>query len=149
MANARMNYVYIFCRDVDQMRAFYSEALGLAESNYRNEEEWGWVCYKMNGFEFMIFRDDSGMKPNEEFSWLPGGSGGEALFPCWTVTAAGEDEFRKGLAVIREKGYRTRDEKPGWFQDSYWAIAVLDPMGNTIEFAWQPDVVPESKEWND
>ena len=74
-SNINIKYLFVMCNDVDEMRHFYTDLLRMNESKYRNEEDWGWLCYKLEGFELMFFRAHEKMGVIEEWVWQPGWGG--------------------------------------------------------------------------
>jgi catechol 2,3-dioxygenase-like lactoylglutathione lyase family enzyme len=140
-----IRFLFTFCTDVDAIRHFYTDLLGMTQSAYRNDEQWGWVCYQSVGFELMFFRDPDA-KAHAGFAAQPGWEGGEALVTSWAVEVP-EEEFAAVWRRLMEDGAKLFKPVPEWRQDSYWGISVLDPMGNTLEVYTMPKERPTKTVW--
>jgi hypothetical protein len=142
-----IRFLFTFCTDVDVMRHFYTELMGMTECSYCNEEQWGWVCYRSEGFELMFLRAPD-VKPLPGFAAQPGWEGGEALITSWSVEVT-EEDFAETWRRLVEDGVKLFKPVPEWRQDSYWGISVLDPMGNTLEVYAIPRERPAKLEWEE
>jgi len=141
-----ITFLYVLCNDVDEMRHFYTDLVGMEETNYWNDEDWQWLCYDSNGMEFMFFGFFEEVPVQEEWAWQPGW-GGDVPLASWSILLP-EDQFDDVvLAIHNDMGIKVLEEWPEWRQDSYWGYTVMDPMGNTVELYTVPSEAPEETEW--
>jgi len=141
-----IKYVYLYVNDIEVMRHFYTDLVGLEQGAYRNDEQWGWLTYDCGGFEFMCFRAAAPLPVPDEFAAQPGWSGGTRDTVSWSISQP-EDGFAACVQRMREAGVSCKFEKPQWAQDSYWSFPVLDPMGDTVELYCMVKERPASTEW--
>jgi catechol 2,3-dioxygenase-like lactoylglutathione lyase family enzyme len=132
--------------DIDAMRHFYTDLVGLAEGSYRNDAQYGWLTYDCGGFEFMCFRTSQPLPVPEQFSAQPGWEGGQRLAISWSVSIP-EAQFAEVVQRLKSDGVKCFAEQPLWAQDSYWSFPVLDPTGNTVELYCEVKERPASTEW--
>jgi catechol 2,3-dioxygenase-like lactoylglutathione lyase family enzyme len=124
------------------MRHFYSDLLGMKEVSYMNDEGFGWINYKCEGFEFMFFRAMNPMPVIEEWTWQPGYDGAEHNAISWAINIP-EADFAATVERLKADGVKQFKDKPEWRQDSYWGFSVMDPMGNTVEVYTMPKEKPK------
>jgi len=139
-------FIYVICNDIDEMRKFCKDGLGMEEVSYMNTDTFGWLCYQCRGFQLMFFRAEKALPVHDKFTMQPGWEGGEIETISWSVGIP-EVNFAETVKRLKEMGYRTFSDEPHWYQDSYWGFPVLDPMGNTIEVFTQPAEKPSKPEW--
>ena len=84
------------CNDVAEMKKFYTGLLGMQEVAFMDEEEFGWLCYQCEGFQFMFFKTHGKVPVLSDFTWQPGWGGGRpaaagapAALPVWLVDSGG------------------------------------------------------------
>ena len=144
-----IRYLFAMAVDIDAMRHFYSELVGMKEVSYMNDENFGWLCYQSDGFQLMFFRANSeNTKPTDDWTWQPGYGGGPYEGISWAIEYP-EEEFKSTFRKMVDADVRALWETPQWFQESYWSFPVMDPMGNTIELFWTPSEKPPSPEWGE
>ncbi len=141
-----IKFVYISCNDLDAMRGFYTDLLGMDEWSYRNDDEYAWLVYNCDGFQFMIFPSDYELPVPDDWGMQPGWEGGTLEVPSWSIEVP-EDTYAATVAGLAEAGVPTFAAAPQWCQDSYWSFPVRDPMGSTVEVYTVPSERPESTEW--
>ncbi len=141
-----IKFLFALCNDISEMRTFYTDFLGMNETSYKNDEEWGWLVYKCEGFEFMIFRGHGEIPVLGDFTWQPGGGGGPIEGPSWAISIP-EVLFAETVERLQTAGVKSLTENPEWRQDSYWGFSVMDPMGHTVEVFSTPSEHPKSTEW--
>ena len=142
----RLGFIYSHCNDVEAMREFYSELLGLKEKGYYSDENWGYLCYATGGLELMFFRTEDRIQVQEQWAVQPGWDGGTFEGTSWSVLVP-EEEFAGVVRRLLDSGVKAYAPKPMWLQDCYWGFPVMDPMGNTVEVYSTPRERPESSEW--
>ncbi len=143
MAEPGVRFLYVPAIDLDAMRDFYSDVLGLNEIWFKPGQG---VAYDCDGFQFAIFFDPGDNTVLGEWATQPGWKGDTVGSISWSV-------------VLSESGYRTAVDRltaspdvptmlrePQWV--GYWSFPVRDPMGNTVELSW-PDTAPSSPRWSD
>lgn len=143
-----IRFLFAMCNDIDAMRKFYSELLGMQEVSYMNEEQFGWLCYQCEGFQFMFFRTHGKIPVIEEWTWQPGYNGGSYDAVSWAIEIP-EEGFADCHKRLKDANLKAFSDKPEWRQDSYWGYTVMDPMGNSVEVYTSPKTKPESGEWVD
>jgi len=141
-----VRFLYFYCNDVDEVREFYTNTLGMIEQSYMNDEEWGWLMYQSDGLQIVIMRAPQEVPVHEEWAPQPGWGGGELPIPSWSIHVP-EAKFAGIVKQLNDGGYKVHDTKPMWAQDSYWSFPVKDPMGNTVEVYTSPAERPESTDW--
>ena len=135
-----IKFFYIFANDVETMRNFYSDILGLEEVSYMNDSGFGWINYNMGDFEFMVFRTDKPIPVISEWQAQPGYEGGTGYLPSWSIVIDNSC-FEAVVKKCKDAGLKIFQEKPEWRQDCYWGFTVADPMGNTVEiFTYQSKI---------
>jgi catechol 2,3-dioxygenase-like lactoylglutathione lyase family enzyme len=145
-ATAQVKFIYNMCNDLEAMRTFYTDLVGLEQGSFRNDEEWGWLVYKSEGFEMMFFRAEKEISVRQEWACQPGYEGGTLEVTSWSIRIP-EDAFPEVVSRVKSAGVRCLAEKPEWRQDCYWGFTAMDPMGNTVELYTEPKERPASTEW--
>lgn len=133
-----IRFIFNFCNDIEEMRRFYSEIVGLQEVSYQNDDDWGWLVYQNEGFQFMWFRSDENLPVIDGWAAQPGYPGGEFAITSWSIEVPQED-FEEIVEKLKSAGVKLLSMKPEWRQDSYWGFTVMDPMGNTVEIFYEDD----------
>lgn len=145
---ANINFIYLSCNDLDAMRHFYSDLLGLKEVSYREGSE-GWLVYQCTGFQFMVFPSGHELPVIEGWGMQPGWEGGTVEGISWSVDV-GAKRFAGIVRGLLDDGVDCFGDRPLWCQDSYWSFPVHDPMGNTVEVHYYDPELPRpaSTEWS-
>jgi hypothetical protein len=80
-----IRFLFNFCNDVEAVRRFYTDLLGMKQGSFKNEKEWGWVVYRSQGLELMFLRADEKDKLPipEGFAAQPGWAGGTRVVTSW------------------------------------------------------------------
>ena len=122
--NARIEHIAIWTRDIEVMRAFYSEALGGASGRLYENRVTGFKSY------FMSFGEGPRLElmhqPGRAPSSTPAGGGHIALA---LGSRAAVDE---AIATLRQRGVLVESD-PRVTGDGYYEAVVLDPERNRIE----------------
>lgn len=139
-----IRFLYNYCNDLAEIRQFYTDLLGMKETAYN--EEWNYLCYKVEGMDFMFFGSDEEIPVRDKFADQPGWPGGELAIVSWTMDIP-EGEYADTIGRLKAAGVTAARENPHWEQDSYWCFPVLDPMGNTVEVTTVPKQKPTVTEW--
>lgn len=142
-----VRFLFNVCNDIDAIRHFYTDILGMQEKAYMNEENFGWLNYQSDGFEFMFFRADKEIPVITEWASQPGWEGGTLETTSWGMMMP-FDQFKAAYEKMKEEDVPTYKSEPEWRHESYWGISVMDPMGNTIEIGSFPKKKPVSPEWS-
>ena len=145
---AKLGFIYNHCNDIEAMRKFYSELIGLKEAGYHDDENWGYLCYKTGGLELMFFRTEEKIRIQEQWAVQPGWEGGTFEGTSWSILIP-EEKFTEVVKRLKSAGTKAFGDKPMWLQDCYWGFPVMDPMGNTVEVYMTPKEKPESTDWED
>lgn len=144
----KLGFIYNHCNDVEAMRKFYTDLIGLKESGFHNDEQWGWLCYKTGGLELMFFRTEDEIPVQEQWAVQPGWEGGTFEGTSWSILVP-EESFPSAVKRLLSAGIKCFKDKPMWLQDCYWGFPVMDPMGNTVEVYSTPKEKPAYTEWQD
>jgi len=139
-----VRFVYNFCNDLAAMRHFYTDLLGLDEAGYSEEQRY--LCYRSEGFQLMFFRPDAEVEAAEEWADQPGYEGGTSYVTSLSVEVP-EEKFAAAVERLRAAGVECFSQNPTWCVDSYWGLAVKDPMGRTVEVYNIPKDRPASTTW--
>ncbi len=147
-AQIRINHLYTFCNDVQTMRHFYTNLIGLDEGTYNEYDSFSWIVYNSNGLCLHILGPaDSPLPVPDDWSWQPGiGGPGTREATSWSIDVP-EESFREVVRRIAEAEVRSHPSFPEWRQDCYWGLTVMDPMGTTVELMMEPATPPESTTW--
>jgi len=143
-----IRFLFNICNDIDEMKKFYTDFLGMQQVSYMNDSSFGWLCYQCEGFQFMFFRSDIPIPVNEIWDSQPGYQGGEGNRTSWAIEVP-ENEFKDKVIKIQQSDIRKFNTNPEWRQDNYWGLSIMDPMGNTIEFYTSPKEKPKSTNWTE
>ncbi len=143
-----IRFIYNMCNDLEAMRHFYTDLVGLEQGSFRNDEEWGWLVYRSEGFEMMFFRASEKLTLHEKWASQPGYEGGTLEVTSWSIHIP-ENVFAEVVSRLTSAGVKSLNKKPDWRQDCYWGFTCMDPMGNTVELYTEPAERPASTEWVD
>jgi catechol 2,3-dioxygenase-like lactoylglutathione lyase family enzyme len=144
-----VRFLFNLCNDIDEVRHFYTDLLGMQERAYMNDENFGYLSYKCEGGVcFMFFRAGEELPVLAEWAWQPGWAGGTLEINSWAIQIPQED-FAEVYGKLKEEGVPLFKPEPEWRQDSYWGLSVRDPMGNTVEVYTTPEEKPASTTWDE
>jgi hypothetical protein len=74
----------MFCNNIESIRIFYSQLIGLSEKMYYCENGFGCLSYDCGGAEFMfLLENDHRLVVPGDFAAQPGGGGGNAIISSW------------------------------------------------------------------
>ena len=139
-------FVYNHCNDLEEMRYFYTDLLGMTELGFNLD--WNWLGYQCEGFQLCFFGANSTQPVLTEFTDQPGYSGGDLEGISWTIEVP-EEDFAETVNRLLEADVTHYFDEPQLNFGTYWGFPVLDPMGITVEVFCFPEEVPESSEWSD
>lgn len=140
---AELAHFFVPCNDVEAMRSFYVDLLGMEEYQYAAGQ---YVNVKTAGLIVMFIKVDETVPAHADYAWQPGWEGGTGLRPSFSVKIAQED-FAALTERLRGTDIARFNERPEWRQDSYWGLTINDPTGMTLELWIVPDERPQSTEW--
>jgi catechol 2,3-dioxygenase-like lactoylglutathione lyase family enzyme len=141
-----IKFIYNYCNDVEAMRQFYIELLGLPQTFFMNDERGRFLEFNCEGIEFMFFQASAPLPVPTEFSRQPGWEGGTLERPSCSIEYPPR-EFAACVKRLQTAGVRSAKPAPEC-HGSYWAFPVLDPMGNTVEPVLQlPEELPAGTGW--
>ena len=141
-----IRFLFNVCNDVEAMRHFYVDLIGLEQAAFRDDAENGWLALQCDGFQAMWFRATEGQDIPEQFTRQPGWQGGTRESTSWGVNIP-EEEFVHTYQRLVDAGVTLYEAEPSWRQDCYWGLSALDPMGSTVEIYTEPAERPESTVW--
>ena len=135
----RLRFLHAFCTDVDAMRRFYVEGVGLPLLNEMDQEAYGWLVVDAGGgTQLMFHRWDDGPLPTPPgWAWQPGDGEGDQPLPSQGMHVP-EVDFATTVARLQAWGTPALGPTPTWRQDSYWGWTVRDPAGYVIELYTSP-----------
>ena len=138
MPKIKVRFIFNFCNDIEAIRNFYSDLIGMKETSYRNDEEWGWLVYDNDGLQIMWFRSGEKLPVIDGWAVQPGYESGEYAIASWSIEVP-KDSFKDIIGRLKESGVKVFNTEPEWRQDSYWGFTVMDPMGNTVELFYESE----------
>ncbi|MFH1232063.1 MAG: VOC family protein [Planctomycetota bacterium] len=141
-----VRYLFNLCNDVESMRHFYSDLLGMKQQAFMNEKDFGYLCYNGDGVQLMFFYSGKPAPQLNEWAWQPGYDGGTLHVASWAIEIP-EDKFAGVVMRLKKDSVKCFKNEPEWRQDNYWGFSVMDPMGNTVEVYTVPKIKPTSKTW--
>jgi len=142
-----INVLYLYCNDVQAIRHFYKDIIGLGEHDFGMPNSM-YCGQTSDGVSMMWFKSEkSGLQKRPEWVDLPGFPGGKVEEPAWGIQLP-INVFPEVVKTLKEEEVEALFQNPIWCQDSYWAFPVRDPMGYTVEVYSVPKEKPESKEWS-
>lgn len=150
LMKVQFGFVYNYCNDVNAIRQFYGELLGMEEVSFKNEDDshWNWVIYKSGEVQFLFFQLDQPAPTVDGWAMLPGPGQGDLLpTASYSVTGLDEAKFKQVYQSSKEMKIKANPEVPTWRQDSYWGLTLKDPSGRTIEVCWEPQGKPSETTW--
>ena len=130
-----MHTLFELCNDVAQMRSFYSDALGLAETMFNAEK--GWLTYQAGAVQ-VVFTEPRSAPARQltEWSRSPGWDGGTVDEPSWVLRIApGAFDALLDRLAAHETDTQVRNAPDGRLRE----VFVMDPMGRTVEIYCEYD----------
>ncbi|MHA6251479.1 VOC family protein [Oceanobacillus sp. CAU 1775] len=119
-------FSYLFCNDLEKMKAFYSDILQL-ELTRDNEDS---IAYKIGDHQLSISYNKEFNPPSSKFSIQPGWEGGTVPRTSWSLECE-KGDFKIVVDNLLKNDMPKYFIEPVW--KGYWSFPVLDPMNNTIE----------------
>ncbi len=132
---AGVRFVYVPCADLEEMRHFYSELVGLDEIYHSDVDRT--VAYLCDGLQFSVFEHPDAEPVDDGWAVQPGWNGGTGALTSWSVTLADDMAFAAAVERLQKADVEAAHESPEWV--FYWSFPVKDPMGNTVEITWAPE----------
>jgi catechol 2,3-dioxygenase-like lactoylglutathione lyase family enzyme len=123
----RFGFTYLFCTDLNKMKHFYRNILGL-NLIWEDEEA---IAFKIGDHQLAIFSHKDFVPLKSQFSIQPGWEGGSLPATSWSLECDPEDFLTIYQAVREDQTIRSWSPKPTWV--GYWSFPLLDPMNHTIE----------------
>ncbi len=122
----RLGFTYIHCNDLQKMKDFYSEVLGL-DCIWEDDES---LAYQIGDHQLSIRVHKDMPTPEKEFAIQEGWTGGTSFRPSWSIECD-QDSFKSIARRANEKAVESYYPEHKWV--GYWSLPLLDPMNNTIE----------------
>ncbi|MGM0557253.1 MAG: VOC family protein [Myxococcota bacterium] len=139
-------FFYIYCKDLVEMRAFYSQLLCLEEVFFAEGAEGG-LGYHIGHAQLTIFEASQERVPDSSWHRQPGWRGGVKTSPSWSIQFTTSREFRSAVQRLVRADVPRFYQQPRW--QGYWSFPVKDPMGNTVELTCSPADAPAKTVWED
>lgn len=127
---------YILCHDIEEVRYFYKDLIGLGEISYRMGRH---VIFQSGSTELVFCKSDP-LTPLGE-------ANNEATPRVWRIEIA-ESLYLGVINRLKQSVITTLHAKPQWM-DAHWGVYLHDPAGNPIELYTIPREVPTVKVWED
>ena len=137
-------FLYTYCNELEAMRAFYTELVGLDEIFYAPGDDGG-LGYHHGDVQFTVLAAAEPLPVATAWARQPGWSGGEGLAPSWSFQLASLDAFRAAVTRLAAADVPRLDDRPQW--RGYWSYVVRDPMGHTVEVTHAPAEAPDDPVW--
>lgn len=125
----KLNTVFEWCNDIAEIRRFYTEGLGIAETHARDEAEVGVVVYQAGGTQIVITRSSDPKPVLADWTKTWGFDEGVLNEPAWVIEVDW-DSFFDVVARLKDLSVpmfgEPRDEP------TVRQVVVRDPMGRTV-----------------
>lgn len=144
MAHFNLRFLYIFCRDLEEMKHFYTELLQMEEFYYVPGADGG-LAYRCDGLQFTIIPTQQPLEHTDEWHRQPGWPGGTIAQASWSIECDSHEAFAAAVGRVQRAGSPAFFHKPRWV--GYWSFPVKDPMGNTVEITLPLDEEPADFSW--
>lgn len=137
-----VRFLYLSCSDLDAMRRFYTDLIGMNEIYYSSDDRM--LAYDCDGFQFTVLESKDVSPIDEDWGRQPGWSGGTGTTASWSA-ALTEDTYADAIERLKKADVPALHDDPVWVH--YWSFPVRDPMGNTVEVTLAPTEAPPSTDW--
>lgn len=135
MSTPHYSTLFFYCNDVNAMRHFYTELIGMEETSYDAEHKW--LTYQSGQLQIVYMQATAPRPVNEAWAKNPGyrGSGtDEAPSRVLTVEAAQFDTIYEKLKAANAPLLDSPQEP----QPGYRQFITRDPMGTSVEIYTAP-----------
>lgn len=132
----KLNTVFEWCNDVAEMRAFYTDALGLTETHARDEQKVGVVVYQAGDTQIVITRLPDPKPVLDQWTKTWGFDEGVLQEPAWVIEVEW-DSFFNVVERLRALGVPVHGEARD--EDKIRQLVVRDPMGRTVSVDAYPN----------
>lgn len=146
MARMNLRFLYVFADDLDAMRTFYSDLIGLDEFFHAAGADGG-LGYRCDRLQFTILPDPDAVRADAAWHRQPGWEGGTLLTPSWSIESESREAFAAAVDRLRAAGVPLLHDQPRWV--GYWSFPVRDPMGNTVELTLPAPDGPADRTWGE
>ncbi len=133
-----LNTIFRWCNDVEKMRQFYTECLGLNETYFKNDHEHGWLTYQLSEVQLVFTRSDEPLSESNLFAKNPAYRDGETHETSWVIEVEPVD-FKPIVEKIKQNGYPIYNDGPYSNRPGHLQMIVRDPMGMTVELYTQTE----------
>jgi hypothetical protein len=130
------------CDDVNSIRYFYSDIIGLKENAYKRNS---YVDFKSKGKTMMFYQADKIFKKLKTFKDNYKNDRTDSI--SWTIEVE-EEVFATTVQRLLDANIVILNDEPEWKTDGYWSFTVLDPAGNRVEIFMEPKKAPVSTVWS-
>ena len=126
---SKLNTVFEWCNNISEMRRFYTEGLGLAETHARDTPEIGVVVYQVGDTQIVITRSPEPKPVLNDWTKSWGFEDGVLYEPAWVI----EVEWNSFFEVVeRLKQLEVPIHSHPRQEEKIRQIVVRDPMGRTV-----------------
>ncbi|GAB5492862.1 MAG: hypothetical protein Phog2KO_30770 [Phototrophicaceae bacterium] len=135
MSEILIDTIFRYCNDVDVMRHFYTELVGLEETYYRNDEEHGWLSYQIGKTQLVFTRSESIQTIETAWAKSPAYTGGTKEISSWVISLS-QDNYEAVLKRLKASSTAIYD---GALDSPELLLIAQDPMGMTLKFWLKSD----------
>ena len=106
MSNPKIHISTIFkwCTDIEAMRRFYTDLLGLEETFFQHEGSQGWLTYKSQDVQIVFIQTETPLPVATEWAKQPGYAEGSLETSSWVMTVS-YAEFSKIVERVQTTVY--------------------------------------------
>lgn len=130
------NISTVICPDIEKIRYFYENLLGLKEKSNKNKK---YAIFQMGDTEVMFCEASDGQL-------LASPSHSQNKICAWSIPIP-EALYLGLLYQLKQAGQTFLTQKPEWRNNRYWGVTVSDPVGNHIELYTTPSQPPPRTDW--
>ena len=135
MSEIHIDTIFRYCNDVDAMRHFYTELVGLEETYYRNDEEHGWLTYQIGKTQLVFTRSESIQTIETAWAKSPAYAGGTTEISSWVISLT-HNNYESVIERLKASNAAIYD---GALDSPELLLIAQDPMGMTLEFWLKSD----------
>lgn len=132
-------YFMNICKDIDAVRYFYSELIGLRENNFVKNSH---IDYSARGKTMIFFEGDTLFKDLESYSEKFSNKSSGKYSWCIKIE---KEKFSNVVTRLLNAGIKLLIDKRDWRQEGIWLFSVIDPAGNIVEIYSEHSKSYESK----
>ena len=138
MTEIQVSWINIAVNDIDEMRHFYSELIGLNEYAYHLNENFGMLAYDCGGFYFAFVQAFQELPVESEISHSPS-YGPKPYYGTSFSIEVDKVRFDEIVGKMKDEGVKSATDEPETSYHGEIVYRALDPMGYTVEIYYVPE----------